>query len=101
MASIKTWKDWLNQNQIAFCEYYITEEFFCNWTKSYMKAYHWASEETARVEASKFLTNPNILNYIDSLLVDMGLNDQRVDKELAKLVLQDLDRPTKLNAIKE
>jgi len=66
-----------------------------------MKAYPKASETTARIEASKFLTNPNILDYIDKLLIDMGLNDQRVDKELAKLVLQDDEKPVKLNAIKE
>ena len=100
MASKKTWKDNLNQNQIAFCEYYITEEFFCNGTKSYMKAYK-CDYDTAKVEASRLLTNPNILNYIDSLLDDMGLNDKRVDKELAKLILQDNEMPVKLNAIKE
>ena len=100
MASKKTWNKELNQNQIAFCNYYITEEFFCNWTKSYIKAYWW-DEDTARKKASLLLTNVNILNYIDSLLVDMGLNDQRVDKELAKLILQDNEMPVKLNAIKE
>jgi hypothetical protein len=31
----------------------------------------------------------------------MGLNDQRVDKELAKLIIQDDEKPVKLNAIKE
>ena len=101
MASKKTWKNELNQNQINFCKFYVQEEFFCNWTKSYMKAYPNSSEETARRNASELLTNTDILNHIDSLLVDMWLNDQRVDKELAKLILQDEERPVKLNAIKE
>ena len=100
MASKKTW-DWkLNAQQMLFCQYYITEEFFCNGTKSYMKAYD-TDEESARRLASKLLTNIDILNYIDSLLVDMGLNDQRVDKELAKLILQDAEWNIKLWAIKE
>jgi hypothetical protein len=41
------------------------------------------------------------MNYIDSILEDMALNDQRVDKELAKLILQDDEKSTKLQAIKE
>lgn len=101
MASKKTWKKELNQNQIAFCQFYVTEEFFCNWTKSYLKAYPNSDYNTAKNEASVFLANPYILNYIDSLLEDMGLNDQRVDKELAKLILQDNEMPVKLNAIRE
>lgn len=101
MASKKTGENNLNQNQINFCNYYVTEEFFCNGTKSYIKAYPNSSEETARRNASELLTNTDVLNYIDSLLVDMGLNDQRVDKELAKLILQDSETSVKLWAIKE
>lgn len=99
MASKKTWNKKLNQNQIKFCEYYVTEEFFCNWTKSYMKAYPNSSEETARRNSSDLLTNTDILDYIDSLLQDMGFNDQRVDKELMKMMLQDDDRISKMKAI--
>ena len=100
MASKKTGENNLNQNQINFCNYYVTEEFFCNGTKSYAKAYN-VDESSARIAASTLLTNINVLNYIDSLLVDMGLNDQRVDKELAKLILQDSETSVKLWAIKE
>ena len=99
MASKKTWDKKLNQNEINFCKYYATEEFFCNGTQSYMQAYPDASYDTAKVEASKFLTNPNILNYIDSLLKEMGLNDQRADKELAKMLIQDSDNVSKMKAL--
>ena len=101
MATKKTGEFELNQNQIAFCQYYVSEEFFCSGVKAYMKAYPWSEYNTAKVEASKFLTNPNILDYIDKLLEDMALCDQRVDKELAKLILQDDEKSTKLWAIKE
>jgi hypothetical protein len=47
------------------------------------------------------LTNAHILDYIDKLLEDMALNDQRVDKELAKLILQDDEKGIKIQAIKE
>ena len=99
MASKKTWEGELNQQQIQFCKYYASEEFFCNWAKSYWKAYPDAEYNTCKVEASKFLTNPNILNYIDSLIEDMWLNDQRADKELAKMMVQDEDKASKMKAL--
>lgn len=99
MATKKTWKQQLNQNQIKFCEYYVSEEFFCNWTKSYMKAYPDADYNTARANASDLLTNTSILNYIDSILEDMALNDTRVDKELAKMLIQDEDKMVKIKAM--
>lgn len=101
MATSKTWKGELNQNQITFCQYYVSEEFFCNGTKAYIKAYPNIKEDWARRAASLLLTNIDILTYIDSILEDMGLNNQRVDKELAKLILQDDDRWIKLWWIKE
>lgn len=99
MATKKLWKDNLNPQQIAFCQYYVTEEFFCNWTKSYMKAYPDSDAANARSASSTFLTNPNILHYIDSLLEGMALNDQRADKELAKMLLQDEDKASKMKAL--
>lgn len=101
MSTKKTWTNKLNRNQIKFCELYVSQEFFCSWVKSYMKAYNNKNYNVAKTEASKFLTNPNILNYIDKLLDDMWLNNQRVDKELAKLILQDDEKGIKLQAIKE
>lgn len=100
MASKKTWNQKLNPQQIAFCQYYVKEEFFCNGTQAYKKAYN-VEDESARRLGSLLLTNIDILDYIDSLLTDMALNDQRVDKELAKLILQDEEKGVKLNAIKE
>ena len=106
MATAKVWKSNLNPKQIKFCEYYVSEEFFCNWTKAYCKAYSLdfnekKDYESARRQASLLLTNLDIMNYIDSILEDMALNDQRVDKELAKLILQDDEKSTKLQAIRE
>lgn len=98
MASKKTWNQTLNQDQINFCKYYVTEEFFCNWTRSYMKAYD-ADYDTAKANASELLTNPNILNFIDSLLEDSWLNDVRADKELMKMMLQDDDKTAKMKAL--
>lgn len=90
----------LTRRQKLFCEFYVTQEFFCNGTRSYQKVYQ-CGYETAKTLASNLLTNLNILNYIDKLLDDMWLNNQRVDKEMAKLILQDNELWIKLWAIKE
>lgn len=99
MASKKTGNSKLNPKEIKFCEYYASQEFFCSGVKSYQKAYPDASYDTAKNEASVFLTKPYILEYIDSLLEEMGLNDQRADKELAKMMIQDEDKPSKMKAL--
>lgn len=90
----------LNDKQKLFCQYYVSEEFFCSWVKSYQKVYN-CTYDKARASASRLLANVSILNYIDFLLGEMGLNNQRVDKELAKLILQDVDRTVKLWAMRE
>lgn len=53
----------LSEKQKLFCLYYIKS---FNATQSYMKAYS-CSYDTARVEGSNALTNPNIKNEIKSL----------------------------------
>ena len=100
MASKKLWKYNLNPQQIEFCENYVSKEMFMNGTRAYMGAYKDCTENTARVNASILLTNTNVLNYIDSLIDDSKLDDDRVDKELKKLVLQDDEKNVKLWAMK-
>ena len=55
----------LNNNQKAFCREYVKNGN--NGTKAYMKAYKCNKETTARINASKLLTNTNILEYIKEL----------------------------------
>lgn len=101
MATAKITKSKINPNQEAFCQYYISEEFFCNGVKSYMKAYPDSEYNTAKNEASVFLTNPYILKRINELLDAEWFNDQYVDKQLFKLVAQDDDKSVKLWWIRE
>lgn len=91
----------LSAKQELFCQAYVSEDFFCNGVKSYMKAYATDEYNTAKVEASKLLTKPNILKRIDDLIGDLALNDQFVDKQLAKMILQEEDKRVKVQAIKE
>lgn len=100
-------KSGLTPKQELFCQIYASDrEFFGNGTQSYIEAYgvditKKGAYLTARVEASKLLTKPNILKRIDEIFEESGLNDQYVDKQLAKLIIQDADFKTKLGAIKE
>jgi len=103
MAKKDLWKN-LTAEQKKFCEIYVTAEFFCNWTESYLEAY-WLNpikdRQQASVCASKLLSQDKILKYIDSLIDYAWLNDQFVDKQLLKLIQQDSEKNVKLWAIKE
>ena len=97
----------LNPKQEKFCQLYASDrEFFGNGVQSYIEAYepdqtkkNWYN--TARARASELLTSPNVLRRIDELLELGELNDQFVDKQLAKLILQDADFSSKISAIRE
>lgn len=90
-----------------FCENYCTDiEFFGNGVQSYIAAYNTDPEKefnynTARTQASKHLTNPNVLYYIDKLLESDTMNDQFADKQIRFLMTQNADFGSKLGAIKE
>lgn len=52
------------------------------------------------VGASRLLRNDKVASYCEKLLNEV-LKDSKVDSEMAKLILQNRDLTTKLNAIKE
>lgn len=56
----------LNDQQIAFCEYYVAE---LNATQAAIDAGY--SPKTARQQGSRLLTNVNIIAYTDALLQEM------------------------------
>ena len=92
----------LNEQQELFCEFYAQdEELFANGVKCYMKAYPGSDYNTAKVNASKLLTNTNILARINELLEVGPLNDVFVDKQLAMLITQNVDWSVKMQAMKE
>ena len=96
----------LNERQERFCKLYASDkEFFCNGVRSYIEAYkpkqvgNWYN--SAKASAFNLLTKTYILERIDELIELEGLNDSFVDKQLAKLINQDADFRTKIQAIKE
>lgn len=93
-------KNKLTDKQKLFCEQYTSKDTYMNWTRSYMEVYPRVSEKTARTNASRMLTNANIMEYIESLLVEVWINESMLDFELKKLIVQDIDKSAKLQAIK-
>ena len=97
----------LTPQQELFCQLYAGDrEFFGNGVQSYIEAYGVDTSKpgwyrTARACASENLTKPNILERIDEIFEAHGLNDQFVDKQLEKLIIQDADFNTKMKAIAE
>ena len=97
----------LNSRQERFCQLFASDrEFFMNGVQSYCEAYgkdrfNHRHYNVAKVEASKLLTKPNILERITELIELGGLNDSVVDKQLAKIIAQDADLHAKLGGIRE
>ena len=110
-------KDKLNPNQKMFCEYYAggSNEYFGNAVWAYILAYkipirlidyskltdeERSDYDSAKVTASELLTNLNIKNRCNEL-VDALIKDEIVDRELAKVIMQNDELSSKVSAIKE
>lgn len=97
----------LTPQQELFCQLYAGDrEFFGNGVQSYIEAYGVDTSKpgwytTARAGAHENLTKPHILERIDEIFEAHGLNDQFVDKQLEKLIIQDADFNAKMKAIAE
>lgn len=80
----------LNKNQKAFCREYMKNGK--NGLQSYMKVYK-CKEETAKVNASKLLTNTNIQKYISELENEIKEKDlitiEEIIKELKAIAFTD------------
>lgn len=89
-----------------FCRLYVSKEFFGNGLESYAEAYdkdlkNPSHYNAAKSEASQLLDDPRVLEYINSMIDEAGLNEAFVDKQLLKLITQDSDKGSKVAAIKE
>jgi len=96
----------LTLKQKKFCELFATDrEYFGNGTQSYIEAYNVDLSKPnayviAKSGAKENLTKPHLLEYINELL-DTGFSQVHIDKQLAMLITQNADYPTKLGAIRE
>ena len=80
-------------------------ELFGNGVQSYSEAYKIdikvkENYNTCGVNAHKLLNNPKIKIRIDELL-KLNFNNEVVDNELSKLMIQNIDLNVKVSAIKE
>jgi len=95
-----------NLNHEKFCNLYASnKEFFGNGVASYVEAYSINLQKrgayaSARTGAYRLLTNADILKRIDELM-EIYINDQVVDKELAFVIVQKAELSAKVAAIRE
>lgn len=107
MKSKEKRKQKLTPKQEKFCVLYTTkEDFFGNGVQSYIEAYQVNKKRkgayaAARTNASRLLTNADILRRIDELNEESGLNNAYVDKQLYFLITQHADLGVKLRAVQE
>jgi len=115
-------KKGLTPSEQSFCEIYISPtEFYGNGTQSYIEAYKveivaqgggtrkklaegknkQMTLGSVREAAYRLLTRVDILERIDSLMEEGGLNDQFVDKQLKHLITQQADPRVQLAALAE
>jgi len=93
--------------QERFCELFTSaSEFFGNGVQSYIEAYDVNTSkpgayESAKTGAFRLLHLDYINKRIDELLIEGGLNDQYVDKQLLFLIQQKADFRSKRAAIAE
>lgn len=100
-------RDPLNKLQERFCELYATDrEFFGNGVETYLEVYdinrskpNWY--KTACSAASRLLGNVKVIDRINQLLEEGGLNDAFIDKQLHFLITQHTDFSSKMRAIQE
>ena len=95
----------LNTEQELFCQYYVSQEFFANGTRSYASAYNIelvrkTDFDTCSSNSSRLLGDVKICQYINELLEVGGLNDEFVDKQMSFLITQNQDFSAKIQAMK-
>lgn len=96
----------LNDQQVRFCQLYAIGNNRGHGVQCYADAYGYDLTEkgaynSCKANASRLLTDDNILQYIRSLFEDKDLNDTVVDNELAFAIKQNADFGSKVAAIKE
>jgi hypothetical protein len=97
----------LSPKQELFCQLFASDrEFFGNGTQSYIEAYDVdlskkGAYQVARAGAYENLTKPHLLARINELIEFSGLNDVAVDKQLAVVIAQNADYPSKVAAMRE
>ena len=103
-ASTPKHDEGLNAREEMFCQLFATDrEFFCNGVQSYIEAYDVepAKYKSASVLASRLLGKAKIQKRINELVEVGELNDTFVDKQLAKVIVQDVHLPAKVQGIRE
>lgn len=95
----------LNEKQRKFCVYYVSgKDTIGNGVQSYALAYDYdlaapGKYLTAKSNAHKLLSKPEINEYIDKLLEGQGVDDRLIERHVWMLITQNADQQVKRQAI--
>ena len=69
----------ITDKEFLFCQEYVA--CHCNGTQAYINIYGTKNKDTAKVQASKLLTKPNVRRCKDDLVAKMSFNKQAIINE--------------------
>ena len=91
----------LNSKQITFCRNYILDSSTA--VEAYQTAYPTSSYDSARVNASRLLKKPEVIEYVNILLDEqqelIEITDKEIYRELKRIALTSPNENTRLKAI--
>lgn len=91
----------LNSKQITFCRNYILDSSTA--VEAYQTAYPNSSYDSARVNASRLLKKPEVIEYVNILLDEqqelIEITDKEIYRELKRIALTSPNENTRLKAI--
>ena len=91
----------LNSKQITFCRNYILDSSTA--VEAYQTAYPNSSYDSARVNASRLLKKPEVIEYVNILLDEqqelIEITDKEIYRELKRIALMSPNENTRLKAI--
>ena len=91
----------LNSKQITFCRNYILDSSTA--VEAYQTAYPNSSYDSARVNASRLLKKPEVIEYVNILLDEqqelIEITDKEIYRELKRIELTSPNENTRLKAI--
>ena len=69
----------ITDKEFLFCQEYVACR--CNGTQAYINVFRTKNKDTAKVQASKLLTKPNVRKCKDDLVAKMAFNKQAIINE--------------------
>lgn len=76
----------ITDKEFLFCQEYVACR--CNGTQAYINVFKTKNKDTAKVQASKLLTKPNVRKCKDDLVAKMAFNKQAIINEAIQNLIE-------------